>query len=162
MDKGRLKDKKVLFVCSAGGHLAQILELKPVFKLCKYLIVTEDIESNQPLKEKFNIELIRAAGEGYNFEFWKNFFLNIFSALKIILRFNPDVIITTGSHTAIPFCYIGKILRKRIVYILTYARINSKARAANIIYPIANEFIVQWENAQKLYPKSKYLEGGLY
>ncbi len=162
MDEEGLKDKKVLFVCSAGGHLAQILELEPVFKLCKYLIVTENIESTQPLKEKYNIKLIRAAGEGRNFEFWKNFFLNIFSALKIILRFNPDIIITTGSHTAIPFCYIGKILRKKIVYILTYARINSKARAANIIYPIANEFMVQWENAQKLYPKSKYLGGGLY
>lgn len=162
MDEEGLKDKKVLLVCSAGGHLAQILELEPVFKLCKYLIVTENIESNQPLKEKYNIKLILAAGEGRNFEFWKNFFLNIFSALKIILRFNPDIIITTGSHTAIPFCYIGKILRKKIVYILTYARINSKARAANIIYPIANEFIVQWESAQKLYPKSKYLGGGLY
>ena len=53
-------------------------------------------------------------------------------------------------------------MRKKIIYILSYARINSKAKAANIIYPIADEFIVQWESAQKLYPKSKFLGGGLY
>lgn len=160
--KNSEKNKRVLFVCSAGGHLAQILEMKPLFDEFDYLLVTENIEATKPLKNNYNIRFVHHAGKGRNFEFWWNFFLNIFIAINIILKFKPHIIITTGSHTAVPFCYIGKLFGKKIVYILSFAKINSKAKSANIIYPIADEFIVQWESAQKLYPKSIYLGGGLY
>jgi UDP-N-acetylglucosamine:LPS N-acetylglucosamine transferase len=156
------KMKRVLLVCSAGGHLAQILEMEPLFKKFKYIIVTENIEATRPLQNKYNMRFVNPAGKGRNFEFWMNFIINIIKAISIIMKFNPHVIITTGSHTAVPFCYFGKLLGKKIIYILTFARINTKAKAADIIYPIADEFIVQWESAQKLYPKSKYLGGGIY
>jgi len=156
------KKKRVLFVCSAGGHLAQILEMKPLFDEFDYLIITEDILATRPLEKTYNIKFVPPVGIGRNFKFWKVFFLNILISFKIIIKFMPHIIITTGSHTAVPFCYIGKLFGKKIVYILSFARINSKAKSADIIYPIADKFIVQWEPAQKLYPKSIYLGGGLY
>ncbi|MDY0142795.1 MAG: PssD/Cps14F family polysaccharide biosynthesis glycosyltransferase [Bacteroidales bacterium] len=159
MDKER---KRVLFVSSSGGHLTQLLELAPLFEECDYLLVTEKIEATQSLKKKYNTKYARPAGKGRNFTFWFNFLLNHFVAFKIILSFKPTIIITTGAHTAVPFCLVGKLLRKKIVYILTFAKIKSKAKSANIVYPFADEFIVQWEEALSLYPKAKYLGGGLY
>ena len=110
------RKKRVLFVCSAGGHLAQILEMKALFNKFDYLLVAENIEATRPLKESYNIQFAYPAGKGHNLRFWKNFILNHFFAFKVILKFKPDVIITTGSHTAIPFCYIGKFFKKKIFF----------------------------------------------
>lgn len=156
-----LKKKNVLLVCSAGGHLAQILELNELMNKYNYLIVTEDIEATKSLAHEYNIKFLRPDAKRGSFIFWRNFFKNIFISFKIILSFKPHVIITTGSHTAVPMCLLGKLMRKKVVYILSYARINSKAKSADIIYPIADLFIVQWESAKKLYPKAKYF-GGIY
>lgn len=153
--------KNVLFVCSAGGHLAQVLELGDLMRKYNYLIVTEDIEATRPLADHYNIKFLKPDAKRYSFRFWLNFFGNFFYSLKIISSFKPSVIITTGSHTAVPMCILGKMLGKKVIYILSYARVNTKAKSADILYPIANEFIVQWESAQKLYPKSKYF-GGIY
>jgi beta-1,4-N-acetylglucosaminyltransferase len=154
--------KKVLFVSSAGGHFAQILEMNKLFDEFRYLLVTEDIPATRFLENKYKIKYTRPAGNGRNFEFWINFFINFCIAFKIIISFKPTTILTTGSHTAIPFCYIGKIFGAKIIYILSYSKIKSKQKAANIIYQIADIFIVQWKSAQKNYPKSKFLGGGLY
>ncbi len=154
--------KKLLFVSSAGGHFAQILEMKSLFEEFKYLLVTENIPATRYLENTYNMKYVRPAGRGRDWEFWTNYLLNFITAFKIIYKYKPSTIITTGSHTAIPFCYIGKAFGVRIIYILSYSKIKSKQKAANIIYPIADVFIVQWKSAQKNYPKSKFLGGGLY
>lgn len=153
--------KKVLFVSTSGGHLAQILQLSELFTLYEYLLVTEDDKSNYDLKDKYNVKFLSSTGEGRDYKFWKGFVINIIYALRIIYSFRPDVIITAGSHTAIPFCYIGKLFGAKIVYILSYARRSTRAKSADIVYPISDLFMVQWESARLLYKNSKYV-GGLY
>lgn len=154
-------EKKILFVCSAGGHLAQILELEDLRNKFNYLIVTEDLEVTRSLKGIYNMRYLKPDTKGRSFQFWINFFINFFISLKILISFKPDIVITTGSHTAVPMCMLGKLLRKKVIWILSYARINSKAKSANLVYPFADLFIVQWESAKKLYPKAKYF-GGIY
>ena len=86
---------------------------------------------------------------------------NFFKSLNIFLDFNPDVIISTGSHTAIPLCFIGYLFSKKIIYIESYANISTKSLAGRIVYNFADVFIVQWEDMLKLYPNAIYI-GGLY
>ena len=50
-----MKKKKVLFVSSIGGHLTQLLELKPLFKDYNYLLVTEKSDVTLNLKDKYNV-----------------------------------------------------------------------------------------------------------
>jgi UDP-N-acetylglucosamine:LPS N-acetylglucosamine transferase len=78
-------------------------------------------------------------------------------AVPILLRFRPHAIVTTGSHTAIPFCYLGKLLGCRVIFILSFCRINSRAAAATAVYPISDLFFVQWEEMRSHYPKSTYV-----
>lgn len=158
-----MKSKKVLFVASDGGHLAQILELKQLMERYEYLIVTEKTKATLPLVNKFQMEFAhpRPEGKSRNLSFFISILKNFFFAFKKIRHFRPDVIITTGSHTAIPFCIMGKILGCKIIWILSFARINSKASSANLIYPIADKFIVQWPEMQNHYKKSEYL-GSIY
>ena len=159
----RDKRKKIILICSDGGHLAQILELRDMFLNYNYLIVTEKSPATIPLKEKYNIKYLkgRSKGQKRNLSFIFSLIVNTFLSLKILMQHYPKVIITTGSHTAIPMCFLGKLVGAKIIWILSYARINSRAFSADIIYPIANKFIVQWPGVQKFYKKAIYL-GGIY
>ena len=65
-------------------------------------------------------------------------------------------IITTGTHTAVPICYIGKLFGSKIIFIETFANNKTKTLSGRMIYPIANLFIVQWKEMLKLYPKAVY------
>ena len=77
-------------------------------------------------------------------------------SLILFIKIRPSVIVTTGTHTAVPMCYIGKIFFRKIIYIETFANSSSKTLTGKLIYPIANVFIVQWESMLKLYPKAIY------
>ena len=45
--------KKVLFISSTGGHLTEMLELKPLFRKCDYHIITEKTKSTLSLQKKY-------------------------------------------------------------------------------------------------------------
>jgi beta-1,4-N-acetylglucosaminyltransferase len=157
------KRKKIILISSDGGHLAQILQLKDMFLNYDYLLITERTPATSSLKTMYNIKYLRPRSKGKKrqISFFLSIFLNLFLCMKIILFHFPKVIITTGSHTAVPMCYLGKLLRVKIIFILSFARLTSRAKTADIVYPIANKFIVQWPEAKLNYKKAIYL-GGIY
>jgi beta-1,4-N-acetylglucosaminyltransferase len=157
-----MKKKKIILICSDGGHLAQVLELKELFTQYNYLLIVEKTEATIELKDKYNIRFLKGRPKGERgIMFWFSILANMFLSLRLLLTHYPKVIITTGSHTAVPMCILGKLFFVKVVWILSFARINTKAKSASLIYPIADKFIVQWESAKKLYPNSIYL-GGIY
>lgn len=103
-----------------------------------------------------NHQFVRPNGKNRDIVFWKNFIINCFLALKIIIQFKPDLIITTGSHTAVPFCYLGKIFKSKVIFILSFCRTDSRAKSADMIYPISDLFFIQWKEMQKYYKKGIY------
>ncbi len=84
-----------------------------------------------------------------------------FQSFKIFIIEKPDVVITTGALVAYPICLIAKLFGKRIIYIESFARVNSKSLTGKMLYPISDLFLVQWEDMVKLYPKAKYV-GGIF
>ena len=89
------------------------------------------------------------------------FMFNCFKSLFYYFKIKPKIIITTGTHTAVPMCYIGKIFGSKIIFIETFANKNTKTLSGKMVYPIADLFIVQWEEMKKLYPKAVY-GGAIY
>jgi hypothetical protein len=69
--------------------------------------------------------------------------------------------VTTGAHTAVSMCYIGKLFGAKIIFIETFANKNSRTLSGRMIYPISGLFVVQWEELLKLYPKA-VLGGSIY
>ena len=84
-----------------------------------------------------------------------------FKTLYLYAKIRPKVIVTTGTHTAGPICILGKIFGSKIVYIETFANTNRKTATGRLLYPIADLFIVQWEEMLKIYPKAVY-GGSIY
>ncbi len=150
--------KKVLFISSTGGHLNELLQLKPLFKKYEYNIITEKDKANIKLKEKYGNK-VHFLPYGTRAKLFKYIFIYFFLCLKTVylyLKIRPKVIVTTGTHTAGPMCIIGKIFGSKIVYIETFANTSTKTATGKLLYPIADLFIVQWEEMLKLYPKAVY------
>ena len=51
-------------------------------------------------------------------------------------------------------CLIAKIFGSRVIYIETFANINTKTITGKLLYPVSDKFIVQWDSMKKLYPNS--------
>ena len=45
--------RNVLFISSTGGHLDELMQLKPLFDKYDYHIITEKTKSNIKLKDKY-------------------------------------------------------------------------------------------------------------
>lgn len=152
------KRKKVLFISSTGGHLNELLQLAPMFEKYDYNIITEKDKTNEYLKDQYG-ERMHYLPYGTRSKLFKYIFIYSFLILKTIVlyfKIRPKVIITTGTHTAGPMCYLGKILGSKIIYIETIANINTKTATGRLIYPIADLFLVQWKEMLKIYPKAVY------
>ena len=84
----------------------------------------------------------------------KNLIKNTFLAIRVLLKEKPDLIISSGAAVAVPFFYIGKILGAKLIYIEVFDRIDKPTVTGKLVYPIADKFIVQWEEQKKVYPKA--------
>lgn len=150
--------KKVLFISSTGGHLNELLQLRPMFKKYKSYLITEKTKTTIDIEDK-DLKEIHYLIYGTKHKpliYIFKLLINCFKSLYYFIKINPDVIITTGAHTAGPMCCIGKIFGKKIIYIETFANIETKTITGRLIYKFADLFIVQWESMLELYPKAVY------
>lgn len=155
--------KKVIFIASMGGHLSELLQLKSIFNKYDYLLVTEKHKSTLNLKEEYKdkIEYLLTGNRKHMLRYILTLPCNVIKSFILFLKHKPDVIVTTGAHTCVAMCLIAKLFRKKVIYIESFANIETKTLTGRIIYPIADVFIVQWESMLKLYPKAKY-EGWVF
>ena len=150
-----MKKKRIIFVSSSGGHFTQLLQLEKLFKKYEYMIITEKNQVVLSLLDKYNIKFLKYSTRKKMITFPFVFIYNSILSLYYIITFRPNFIISTGAGATVPICYIGKLLGKKIVFIESYARRNSKSLSGKLIYPISNLFIVQWDSMLELYPKAK-------
>lgn len=152
--------KRVLFISSTGGHLSEMLQLKELFKKYDYFIITEKTKSNIKLKQKYKdrISYLVYGTKDHLLSYPFKLLYNCFKSLFLYFKIHPDYIITTGAHTAGPMCCLGKIFGSKIIYIETFANMNTKTVTGRLIYLFADKFIIQWESMKELYPKA--IDGG--
>lgn len=152
--------RKICLISSSGGHFEQLLMLKKLEEKNKIFIVTEKTKYNKNDK-KINHYVMQLNRKEPFFIF--KLICVFFKSLYIFLKEKPDVIISTGVLSAIPMLFIGHFFKKKIIYIESFAKINSPTMTGKLIYKrhIANQFYVQWESMLKYYPNAIY-KGGIY
>lgn len=150
--------KKVLFISSTGGHLSEMMMLNDLFKKYDYHIITEKTKTTKNLKDKYHerINYLIYGTKDHPFSYPFKLLANCFKSVYFYFKIRPDFIVTTGAHTAGPMCCLGKIFGSRIIYIETFANMNTKTITGKLIYKFADLFIVQWKSMLKLYPKAIY------
>ena len=157
-----MKKKKEITIClasSSGGHFEQLMMLKPLIEKYSGYVVTEKIgydvkAENIPVKYVLPINRTDKT-------FFLKFIVNIIRSLGIVLQNKPDYIISTGALAAVPLMIWTKLLGGKIIYIESFAKINSPNLSGKIAYKFADQFYVQWESMKKFYPNA-ICKGGIY
>ena len=149
--------KKVMFISSTGGHLTQLLQLKELFKEYEYVLITEKTDVTKSMKSKYNMSFFPYGSRNQKLLYPFILLINCFMSLFYLIKYNPDVIVTTGANTAAAMCCLGKIFRKKVIYIESFAKNNSPTVTGKMIYKLHayTTFVVQWENMLKYYPKAE-------
>jgi beta-1,4-N-acetylglucosaminyltransferase len=130
----------MLLVCSPGGHLQQMLALKPAWEEFDHAWVTlpsVDVEA-------------ALAGEQYRLAHAptnrsiKNLLRNVALAWRMLHSQPPDLILSTGAGLSVPFFLIGKLLGIPLVYVESVTRTEGLSLSGRMVYPLADRFFVQW------------------
>lgn len=155
--------KKVIFISSTGGHLSELMQLKRIFNNYDYHIITEKTDTTIKLKNEYGkrIDYLVYGARNYLFSYIFKFSYNVIKSFFLYLKIRPHVIVTTGAHTAVPICYIAKLFKKKIIFVESFARVNSKSMSGKMINKIADVFLVQHKELLDVYENSIY-KGDLY
>ena len=108
--------KRVMFICSVGGHLTQMLSLKEIFSNYDYLLVTEKSKVTLDLANKYNTKYLLHGTRSYLFKYIFIFMFNFFKSIYLFAKYRPEVIVSTGTHTAVVMCYLGWLFRKKVIF----------------------------------------------
>lgn len=157
------RQKTICFAASSGGHFEQLMMLKPLMEKYNGFIVTESTQynkNNTDDNEKIKTYYLKQVNRKEILMLF-NMLINFFKSLKILIINKPDIIITTGVLAIIPLCLMGKIFGKKIIFIESFAKIESPTLTGKMMYKFADQFYVQWPNMLKIYPKAIY-KGGIY
>ena len=73
-----------------------------------------------------------------------NLLRNLKLAWRLVREHRPDAILSTGAGLALPFFIAGKRFGCRLVYVESVTRVLSLSLTGRLIYPLADEFFVQW------------------
>lgn len=149
--------KRVIFVASSGGHLSEILKLEKIFKEYEYLLVTEKTKITSKLIDTYNMEYLKYGPNNNKIKYIGNMIYNIFKSVKILIKFKPKTVLSTGAQVGGIMCFFAKLLGKKVIYIESLAKVNTLSTTGKMIYPFANKFYVQWETLSKKYKKAEYL-----
>ena len=151
--------KKVCFIASSGGHFEQLMMLKPLMKKYDSFIVTE--KTNYSVSNlEFNTYYLHQVNRREK-SFIFRMIGNSLKTLKILISERPDVVISTGALATIPMCLFGKIFGKKIIFIESFAKVNSQTLTGKLVYKFADQFYVQWDEMKKFYPNA-ICKGGIY
>lgn len=151
--------KKVLFTASSGGHFEQLMMLKELMNEYDSVVLTEKTKYKVKVDNAKLYTVCQINRKELLFIF--KFIYIFFKSLSIIIKEKPDVVISLGALSTVPACFIMKLLRKKVVFIESFAKIDSPTLTGRLVYKFADLFLVQWESMKKFYPNAEY-KGGLY
>lgn len=148
--------KKICFISSSGGHLEQLQMLQPIMKTDSFTI-TEKIDSIDMKGNNYYLQQINRR----EILVIIKIILNAFKSLMIFVKEKPDIVICTGALSTIPFCIISKIFNAKLIYIESYAKVETGSLTGKLMYRIADKFYVQWREMLNVFPKAIF-KGGIY
>ncbi len=148
---------RVLFVCSSGGHLAQLVRLRAWYENHERHWVTFDKpDAVSVLRD----ESVTWAHHPTTRNL-KNLVRNFWLARTVMRSFAPDVVVSSGAGVALPFFVIARRRRVSTVYLEVYDRIDSRTLTGRLCGPFTDLFLLQWPEQRALYPNGVFV-GAIY
>ncbi|NES82467.1 MAG: hypothetical protein F6K10_14260 [Moorea sp. SIO2B7] len=153
------KYKKIMMVCSSGGHFKYAQNLQPFleeYENVSWVTFRTAITEAQIQKEK---QRAYWAYSPTNRNL-PNLFRNILLAFKVLKQEKPDLIISTGAGVGVPFLLIGNWFYKtKTVFAESKTRFNKLSLSAHLLRFMSalDKLIVRSEELAIRYPETDYV-----
>jgi beta-1,4-N-acetylglucosaminyltransferase len=142
---------KLLLVCSSGGHLLLLHQLRPWWEKHDRSWVTFDKTDARSLLEGERLDLAHHPTQRN----LPNLVRNLRLAWRVLRRERPDVLVSTGAGVAFPFFVLAKPLGIKTVYVEAYERMDRASLTGRMCYPICDLMVLQWEEQRRFYPRGE-------
>ena len=143
------RKRKVLLVGSSGGHLAQLLSLRPWWEPLDRLWVTFPTQDSRSLlADEDTVWAHHPTTRNL-----PNALRNLVLGWKVLRRYRPDVVVSSGAGVAFPFFLAARLLGASTVYIEVFDRIDDPTLTGKLCYPFSDVFMLQWSEQQRFYPR---------
>ena len=150
--------RPLLIVCSSGGHLLQMLELRDAWSGFERVWVTFDKSDARSLLRE---ERVLHAHSPTNRNI-PNLLRNLRLAARVLREERPAAILTTGAGVAVPFAWAGKLFGIPTVYVESVTRIEGLSLSARMIAPVARRMYAQWPELAEASAGRIRFEGNLF
>lgn len=176
----------VFVFLGSGGHTGEILRVLSVYKRevvcqdCKLYVGYSDVNSKikfnnwlksedvQP-KDIMYIKLFKAreVGSGTVRSIWSvlRTLIHAFGSMRYVekkLSAGPHLVLLNGPGTCCILVLWLRVLEfftfqhSKIMYVESMARTNTLSRTGQLLYPIVDEFVVQWPELARRYVRARY------
>jgi beta-1,4-N-acetylglucosaminyltransferase len=140
-------------VCSGGGHLSQLAELCDDWPIDAQHWITFDSPQARTLLAGRRVTF----AHGPTNRSIASLLRNLPLAWRLVRRHRPQTILTTGAGIAVPFCYVGRLLGCRVVYIECLSRVSEPSLTGRLVEPVAHDLYVQWPQLVAHYRRARYV-----
>jgi len=143
---------ELLLVCSAGGHLQQLLLLREAWQDRSRLWVTDAAADTRSMLSTEPAVF----GDAPSSRSVVGLLRNSLRAVRLLRRHRPAVVLSTGAAIAVPFFWLGRLFGAEGVYVESVTRIESASTTLRLVRPVASRVYVQWPELSRTLPGSTY------
>lgn len=135
------KPKRVFAVASSGGHWIQLLRLRPAFEGQEIIYVTVDKDYQRDVPDQ-KLCVVQDAN------MWNKFRLlvQMVQVLLLVLRYRPDVVLSTGAAPGYFAIRFGKWVGARTAWIDSIANSDELSMSGRHVRKHADLWLTQWEH----------------
>lgn len=144
---------KIALVASAGGHLTQLLKLRPVWKGHPVMFVTTTEVGRSKLASEETVYVLGECNRQQPILTLKVFF----RCLRILARERPKIILSTGAAVGFLTCFFGKLMGAKVIWVDSIANARRLSMSGRMIRPFADLILSQWPDVAARYPNVKYI-----
>lgn len=150
----RISGPKICLAASGGGHVRQILDLKPMWNDFEHFFVTEDTSLGRSIAQSEPVHFVPhfALGQarlGAPFGMMARALKSVAQSWAIIRRERPDLVITTGAGSQIFILLWARLHGARVILIDSFARFKKPSLFARLAGPLAHVRIAQSAQSAK-------------
>lgn len=141
---------KIVFAGSAGGHLAQLLTLRPWWSQHQRIWVTFDTPDARSNLRGERVIWLRHSPERAPLDVVRS----AFSAARQLPRLRPDLVVSAGASLGALYVAAARAAGVPSLYVEVFDRIATPSLSGLLCYRVADAFAVQWPEQLRLYPRA--------
>ena len=146
--------KKVLLVASHGGHWVQLNRLNQAFNGCQlHYVSTEADLANEVGTAKFSFV------PDANLDTKLSLIPLAANVLWLVLRYRPDVVVSTGAAPGFFALLFGKLLGAKTIWVDSIANAQQLSVSGEKVKRFADLWLTQWPELEK--PEGPFFRGSV-